>query len=109
MGGGGSASQPKTYTPPPLQNTPVSPPIPNFFAGGQVGQSPYQAMAGFAPQPIMGPMGQTIAPPQFLAPQMMTPPVAPPSTPVPVPVPVAPPQHGPMTMHQRWALLGGNN
>ena len=45
-GGGGKAPEPKTFTPPPLQDGPAKNPIPNFFAGngGARPQSPYDAM-----------------------------------------------------------------
>lgn len=40
-GGGGTPPAPKTFTAPPLQQAPVSDPIPNFFAQARPAQSPY--------------------------------------------------------------------
>lgn len=61
-GGGGKAPEPKTFTPPPLQDGPAKNPIPNFFGGGQRPQSPYEAMQALssvlAPQnPFQGIQG----------------------------------------------------
>lgn len=67
-GGGGKTPAPKTFTPPPLQQGPVSPPIPNFFAGRTGGPSPYQQMAEFVPQATQGPFGSAVNPMRF-APQ----------------------------------------
>lgn len=57
-GGGGKTPDPKTFTPPPLQDAPVSARIPNFFGGqqaspfamtGQAPANPFQAMQGALP------------------------------------------------------------
>lgn len=63
-GGGGKTPEPKTFTPPPLQDGPAKNPIPNFFAGvgGERLQSPYEALAALsqvlAPQnPFQGLQG----------------------------------------------------
>jgi hypothetical protein len=103
---GSSSPAPKTYTPPPLQNDPVSPPIPNFFANRPVGPSPYEAMAQFTPRPMTGPMGQPIAPMQFTPPQMTMPQQPQPQqeTPAVIPVPVPVPS-GKMTKEE-WLKSG---
>lgn len=69
-GGGGKAPEPKTFTPPPLNDGPAKNPIPNFFASaGAAGrpQSPYEALAALsqviAPQsPFQGMSGGQQAP-----------------------------------------------
>lgn len=68
-GGGGKAPEPKTFTPPPLQDGPAKNPIPNFFQGNSVQrpQSPYEAIAALtqnrAPQnPFQGIQGGQQAP-----------------------------------------------
>ena len=44
-GGGGKAPEPKKFESPALQDGPAKNPIPNFFGGGQRGQTPYEAMS----------------------------------------------------------------
>jgi hypothetical protein len=52
-GGGGKAPEPKKFVAPPIDNSPATNPIPNFFAnrapGGQMPMSPYQQFGGMTP------------------------------------------------------------
>lgn len=103
-GGGGKAPEPKKFVSPPIDNSPATNPIPNFF-GPRPGVSPYAVMAALQqaqrPQPFQQ-FGQQSPPTPFSAGPMVQREL-PQQQPTPQPQqqqPVAPPMSGPMTKEE---------